>query len=75
MDILGGKVDPLTIVNEALAALDGLLNIISAIRGQSGLSDDAIMAAADAQTLTNAEQIKALLASLPPTTPPSSVSA
>jgi hypothetical protein len=58
--------DPITIANEALAALDGILNIINAIRGQSGASDDAILAAADAQTLQNADQIKALLASLPP---------
>jgi hypothetical protein len=58
--------DPVTTVNEALAALDALLNIIDAIRGQSGVTDDAIMAAAQSQTLTNSTQIQALLAGLPP---------
>jgi hypothetical protein len=57
--------DPTLIVNAALAALDGLLNIINAIRGQSGMTDDAILAAAKAQTLANSAQIQALLQSLP----------
>jgi hypothetical protein len=67
--------DPVTIANEALIALDGLLNIINAIRGQGGMTDDAIVAAADAQTLDNANQIKVLLASLPPITPPAAAPA
>ena len=54
------------IVNEALAALDGLLNIINAIRGQGGMTDDAIMAAAQAQQLANSAQIQQLISSLPP---------
>jgi len=62
--------DPMTTVNEALAALDALLNIINAIRGQGGMADDAIVAAALAQTLDNADQIKQLLASLPPKASP-----
>jgi hypothetical protein len=59
-------VDPVTIANEALIALDALLNVINTIRGQGGMTDDQILAAADAQTLANADQIKALLAGLPP---------
>lgn len=58
--------DPVSTINEALAALDAILNIVNAIRGQSGMTDDAIMAAAQSQTLTNSTQIQALLAGLPP---------
>jgi hypothetical protein len=58
--------DPVTTVNEALAALDALLNIINAIRGQGGMTDDAILAAAQQQTLANSAQIQALLTALPP---------
>jgi hypothetical protein len=58
--------DPVTTVNEALAALDALLNIINAIRGQGGMTDDAIIAAAQQQQLANATQIQTLLASVPP---------
>lgn len=57
--------DPITTINEALAALDALLNIINAIRGQAGLSGDQIIAAAKDQTLANSEQIQQLLANLP----------
>ena len=59
--------DPITTINEALAALDALLNIINAIRGQAGLSDDAILAAAQSQQLANSARIQSLLSSLPPT--------
>lgn len=58
--------DPISMVNEALAALDAVLNIIGAIRGQAGMTGDQILAAAQAQTLANADQIQALLKSLPP---------
>jgi hypothetical protein len=58
--------DPIATVNEALAALDALLSIINAIRGQGGMTDDAILAAAQQQTLKNSAQIQALLAALPP---------
>lgn len=58
--------DPVTILNEALAGLDAVLNIISAIRGQSGMTDDAILSAAQAQELANATQIQSILAGLPP---------
>jgi hypothetical protein len=58
--------DPIAILNAAIAGVDGLLSIINAIRGQNGVSDDAILAAAQAETVTNSAQIQALLASLPP---------
>ena len=58
--------DPLTIVNSAIAALDGILSIINSIRGQAGMTDDQILAAAEAQTVANSDQIKQLLANLPP---------
>ena len=58
--------DPITILNAAVAGVDGLLSIINAIRGQNGVSDDQILAAAQAETVTNQAQIQALLASLPP---------
>ena len=60
------KIDPITILNAAVAGVDGLLSIINAIRGQNGVSDDAILAAAQAETVTNQAQIAALLAALPP---------
>jgi hypothetical protein len=58
--------DPVTTINEALAALDALLNIINAIRGQGGMTDDQIVAAAQSQILANQTQIVALLGTLPP---------
>lgn len=58
--------DPVSILNAAVAGVDALLNIINEIRGQAGVSDDAILAAAQAETVTNSAQIQALLASLPP---------
>jgi len=59
-------VDPIAALNAAVAALDAILNIINQIKGQSGLTDDAILAAAQAETVTNQAQIAQLLASLPP---------
>jgi hypothetical protein len=58
--------DPVTTINEALAALDALFNIINAIRGQGGMTDDQIVAAAQSQILANQTQIVALLGALPP---------
>lgn len=58
--------DPIATVNAALIALNALLNIINQIRGQGGMTDDAILAAAQSQQLANATQIQALLAALPP---------
>ena len=58
--------DPLSILNAAIAGIDAILNIVNSIRGQSGVSDDAILAVAQAETVTNQAQIAALLAALPP---------
>ena len=58
--------DPITVLNESIAGLDAILNIINHIRSQSGMTDDAILAAAQAQVLTNSTQVQALLTSLPP---------
>lgn len=58
--------DPVAAVNAAIIALDAILNIINSIRGQGGMTDDAILAAAQSQTVTNTTQIAQLLASLPP---------
>lgn len=57
--------DPVTTVNAAVLALDAILNIINSIRSQGGMTDDAILAAAAAQTTTNSAQIANLLANLP----------
>ena len=58
--------DPITVLNESIAGLDAILNIINHIRSQGSMTDDAILSAAQAQVLTNNTQIQALLASLPP---------
>jgi hypothetical protein len=57
--------DPVSTVNAAILALDAILNIVNSIRAQGGMTDDAILAAAQAQTVTNGAQIQALLAGLP----------
>lgn len=62
--------DPVATINAALIALDALLNIINGLRGQGGLTDDQILAAAETQTGANTDQIKQLLASLPPVVVP-----
>jgi hypothetical protein len=64
--------NPITIINEALAALNGILNIIATLKSQGGLTDDQILAAAATQQGANADQIKTLLANLPAATPPAS---
>jgi hypothetical protein len=60
--------DPITIVGEAIAGINAIINIVHGIKAQHGLTDDAILAAADAQTTANTALIKQLLAGLPPTT-------
>jgi len=65
--------DPVTILNLALAALQGLLQLISTIKSQSGLSDDAILAQAQTLTGANTAAYNALVAALSvplPATPP-----
>ncbi len=56
--------DPITIVNEAIAAFEAVLSIIGAIRGSGGLSDDAILAAAETQCGKNSATYTALVAHL-----------
>lgn len=51
-------------INAAVIALDAILNIINEIRGQSGMTDDQILAAAAAQVTTNSAQIQQMLSSL-----------
>ncbi len=57
--------DPVSTVNAAILALDAILNIINSIRGQGGMTDDAILAAAQSQVTANTAQIQQLLANLP----------
>lgn len=57
--------DPITTINAAVAALDAILSIINQIKGQSGMTDDAILAAAQSQTTANSAQIAQLLANIP----------
>ena len=54
------------IANLALALLGGALNLISTIRGEGGLTDAQILAAASSQTTANQALIKQYLAALPP---------
>ena len=56
--------DPIAIVNEALAAFQAILSIISAIRGSGGLTDDQILAAAETQCGKNSATYEALVAHL-----------
>ena len=56
--------DPITIVNEALAAFQAVLAIIGAIRGSGGLTDDQILAAAETQCGKNSATYAALVAHL-----------
>ena len=54
------------IANLALALLGGALNLISTIRGEGGLTDAQILAAASTQTTANQTLITQYLAALPP---------
>jgi hypothetical protein len=58
--------DPISIIGEAIAGINAIVNIIHGIKAQHGLTDDQILAAADLQTTANTELIKQLLAGLPP---------
>jgi hypothetical protein len=60
-------IDPNVIAQAALLALDGILKVIAQIRAQGGLTDDEIMAHAQASIPANSDLIKGYLASLPPT--------
>lgn len=52
------------LIEAAFAALNGILAIIAEAKAQGALTDDAIMARAEAQTATNAELYKSLIAGL-----------
>jgi hypothetical protein len=54
------------IANLALALLSGALNLIATIRGEGGLTDAQILAAASTQTTANQTLITQYLAALPP---------
>ena len=61
--------DPVTIMNLALASLQAVLQLIAQIKGQSGLTDDAILAQAQAITAGNDQAYAALKAALAPAAP------
>lgn len=54
--------DPNTVVNLALTALNEILSIIAHVRAQGGMTTEQIAALADQQDLDNKEAIKQLLA-------------
>ena len=54
------------IANLALALLSGALQLIATIRGEGGLTDAQILAAASTQTQANQTLITQYLAALPP---------
>lgn len=61
------------IVNLALVALNGILQLIASIKGQGGLSDDQIAAQVQAVTAGNDAAYAAIMAALNPpgeSTPP-----
>jgi hypothetical protein len=45
--------NPAALINAGLAALNAVLGVIAEIRGQSGVTDDAILAAAQATVSQN----------------------
>lgn len=63
--------DPNAIVNAALLALKAVLAVISEVKGQSGMTDDQILAHAQAVAAGNddlyAKLKAALVVSVPPT--------
>ena len=61
--------NPVTIVQASFHALDGILKIISEIRAQGGMTDDEIMAHAQASGPANAALIKQYMDGLPPAAP------
>jgi hypothetical protein len=58
--------DPTQVVNLALVILNAGLNLLAHIRSQGGLTDDQILAQAQATTGENSSLIQKYLASLPP---------
>ncbi len=62
--------DPATLINLALLALQGILNLIATIKGQSGMTDDEILAAAKTITAANDNLYNTLKAALSANPPP-----
>lgn len=62
--------DPVSIVNLALVALNGILSLIGEVRSQGGLTDDQILAQAQQITAGNDQAYAAIVAALKPPTPP-----
>lgn len=58
------SLDPTVVVNLALVALQGVLSVIGAIKGQAGLTDDQILAQAQAVTTGNDQAYQTLVAAL-----------
>jgi hypothetical protein len=56
--------DPTAIVNLALLALQGVLALVNEIKGQSGLTDDQILAQAQVVTAGNDTAYQTLVAAL-----------
>lgn len=56
--------DPTAIVNLVLIALNAVLNLISEIKGQTGLTDDQILAQAEQLTGANDQLYATLKAAL-----------
>lgn len=65
--------DPAALINLALLALQGILNLIASIKGQSGMTDDEILAAAQQITASNDNLYATLKAALAANNPPISV--
>ena len=61
--------NPAAIVNLALFALQAVLNVVAEIKGQAGLTDDQIMAAAKTATQGNDAMYQQLIAALGITPP------
>ena len=61
--------NPAAIVNLALLALQAVLNVVAEIKGQAGLTDDQIMAAAKTAAQGNDAMYQQLIAALGITPP------
>lgn len=59
------QLDPVRLLAEALASLNAIFNLIRMLKEQGGLTDEQIIAAAEAQTGENAGLIQSLLNTLP----------
>lgn len=62
--------DPNAIVNLALIALNGILQLIASVKGQSGITDDQIAAQVQSVTQGNDAAYAAIMAALNPPKPP-----